>query len=102
MRSCSRDGDCRGGYSCVDIAAENAWGAVVVDQGRSTRVCALPPPPPATGKSEVCAALPPGVEPPEASPIEPVDAGDAGPADAAADANRADANRADANRADAN
>jgi hypothetical protein len=39
MASCEGEGDCRGGYSCLDVgAADNPWGAVVLDGG-SRRVC---------------------------------------------------------------
>jgi hypothetical protein len=44
MRSCSRNGDCRSGYVCVDLAATNPWGALVIDTAGSGRVCTLAPP----------------------------------------------------------
>ncbi len=43
MARCGGDGDCRGGYVCVDMAAENPWGAdVVTSDPGSTKVCVRP------------------------------------------------------------
>jgi hypothetical protein len=58
MLACDGDGDCRNGYACVDMGQRNPWGALVVDQGRGTRVCTLPPPEAPTGQSDVCALSP--------------------------------------------
>jgi hypothetical protein len=44
MRSCSRDGDCRDGYACVDMGDENVWGAEIIEKGKrasKTKVCTL-------------------------------------------------------------
>lgn len=76
MKTCSDDGDCRSGYECVDLSRRNPWGATVVDQRASGKVCALPPPPEPAGDAAVCAP----VAPLSAPPPPPVDAGsDAGP-----------------------
>lgn len=69
MKKCSNDGDCRGGYACVDMARTNPWGATVVDPRARGKVCALPPPPPPVGDSAVCSA---------AEPLPPLPAIDAG------------------------
>lgn len=69
MKTCSRNGDCRSGYECVDLSRRNPWGATVVDPGASGKVCALPPPPEPAGDSAVCAAVPP------LPPVTPLDAG---------------------------
>lgn len=44
MRRCSSQNDCRGGYSCEDLNAnDNAWGAKRLDNSSADgRVCALP------------------------------------------------------------
>jgi hypothetical protein len=54
MFSCSRDSDCRGGYVCVDVAAANPWGAVVIEASGAGRVCALLPPALPEGETGVC------------------------------------------------
>jgi hypothetical protein len=69
MKTCSGNGDCRGGYECVDLSGRNPWGAIVVDPGASGRVCALRPPPEPAGDSAICAAAPP------LPPLPPLDAG---------------------------
>ncbi len=69
MKTCSRNGDCRGGYECVDLSRRNPWGATVVDPGASGKVCALPLPPEPAGNSAVCAAVPP------LPAVTPLDAG---------------------------
>lgn len=43
MKSCSNNGDCRGGYRCMDLGKDNPWGAVVVEKDPSTtKVCIQP------------------------------------------------------------
>ncbi len=43
MARCDGDGDCRGGYICVDMAKENPWGAdVITSDPDTTKVCVLP------------------------------------------------------------
>ncbi|MEZ4372638.1 MAG: hypothetical protein R3B07_17570 [Polyangiaceae bacterium] len=41
MAPCSGDGDCRGGYGCVEVGREgNSYGAVVIEDGKTTaKVC---------------------------------------------------------------
>lgn len=68
MASCESESDCRSGYSCIDVgAADNPWGAIVIDRGPS-RVCIVPysaAPLPEDRSAEVCTgssgehALPP-------------------------------------------
>jgi hypothetical protein len=61
MRACSKDSDCRGGYSCVDFSRPNPWAALVIDSG-SAKVCALAPPPDPIGDTAVCTpSAPPSV-----------------------------------------
>jgi hypothetical protein len=70
MKKCSNNSDCRGAYQCIDMSGPNPWGAAVLDPGARGKVCALPPPLPASGDSAVCStALPPIVAP------APLDAG---------------------------
>jgi hypothetical protein len=74
MKTCKNDGDCRGGYDCVDLSLSNPWAATVVEAGSSGKVCIQPAPPPPTGDPAVCAPSP---SPP---PPAPFDAGnDAAP-----------------------
>jgi hypothetical protein len=59
MRKCKGEDDCRGGYDCVNMAAaDNPWGAMVVERGSvSGRVCAVPYsslPVPASAQTGVC------------------------------------------------
>ncbi len=84
MAPCSGDGDCRGGYSCVEVGSQaNVYGAVVIEHGETTaRVCLANQsvaPPPDAGETAVCRGEKGG------TPPEPL--GDAGTfiADAAAD-----------------
>ncbi len=45
MRTCSKDGDCRTGYACIDMGEENPWGASVLEEGKRasrTKICAVP------------------------------------------------------------
>ncbi|MBX3126983.1 MAG: hypothetical protein KF718_09715 [Polyangiaceae bacterium] len=44
MRNCSSDGDCRGGYRCINInAKDNPWGAKLAEgPGKSGKVCIVP------------------------------------------------------------
>jgi hypothetical protein len=72
MRSCAKGSDCRAGYQCVDMALRNPWGALVVDPGTSSKVCALEPPAEAGGESSVCSLAAPGFSAP------PLDAGPGG------------------------
>jgi hypothetical protein len=67
MRKCSRDSDCREGYVCVDMRQPNAWGALLLENAGSGKVCTLRPPPEPQGVGEVCAprgSLPAPVLPP--------------------------------------
>jgi len=74
MKSCNNDGDCRGGYQCVDLSGPNPWAATVVESGGSRKVCTLPPPPLPEGDPAVCT---PSAPPP---PPAALDAGnDAAP-----------------------
>jgi hypothetical protein len=44
MKRCSGDGDCRSGYSCVDLepgSRDNIWNAAVIDHDRGTKVCTV-------------------------------------------------------------
>jgi hypothetical protein len=58
MRTCEKSKDCRSGYVCVDVAQRNPWGAVVLGQGVSGKVCALQPPLEAEGDVASCSATP--------------------------------------------
>jgi hypothetical protein len=62
MASCRDNGDCRGGYRCMDLGAPNVWGASVVERNPST--------------TKVC------IEPQAATPIDDPEHGDPGRADA--------------------
>lgn len=43
MKRCDGDGDCRGGYVCVDMSKENPWSADVVTSDPPThKVCVYP------------------------------------------------------------
>jgi hypothetical protein len=46
MRSCASDGDCRTGYACIDVGADDdPWGAEVLETGSraaKTKICAVP------------------------------------------------------------
>jgi hypothetical protein len=43
MRRCKSNGDCRSGYECLDMRqAGNPYGAVVLEDGGSGKVCAVP------------------------------------------------------------
>lgn len=64
MKSCEGNGDCRGGYACVDLSQPNPWGALVVDRRASGKVCILPPPLPPSGEAAVCSAQDPVPPPP--------------------------------------
>jgi hypothetical protein len=100
MRSCSSDGDCRSGYSCIDLSDGNPWGAEVVETGSRTRkICTIPasiptdpaePGDPDRRETEVCnppqdASFPPVITLDGEAPSPP-DASDGGPADGAAGA----------------
>lgn len=40
MATCKRSKDCRDGYSCIDMAKDNDWGAAVIQQDPEiTSVC---------------------------------------------------------------
>src|SRR5688572_16889660 len=42
MKTCESEADCRSRYSCLDVgAADNPWGAIVIDRGPS-RICIVP------------------------------------------------------------
>lgn len=63
MRRCSSNEDCRGGYECLDLNADdNPWGAQRIDRGSSDgRVCtlrygAVPSDPADTASSNYCRA----------------------------------------------
>jgi hypothetical protein len=63
MRKCSSDGDCRSGYSCLDLnAPDNPWNSVLVDENQShSKVCtldyaAMPAVENKTSKTEFCTA----------------------------------------------
>jgi hypothetical protein len=68
MLRCSQNSDCRGGYECVDMAEDNPWGALVVDQGRGTRACSLRAPAAPVGDTAICSDV-------ETSLSAPLDAG---------------------------
>jgi hypothetical protein len=43
LRRCKKRGDCRAGYECGDVGEQgNPWGASVVDEEGSGRVCIVP------------------------------------------------------------
>ena len=43
MASCSSNSDCRSGYQCLDVSVENNdWGAVLLDDDESGKVCIVP------------------------------------------------------------
>lgn len=45
MARCKNNGDCRGGYRCIDLGKPNAWGAQVIDESPpTTKVCIEPQP----------------------------------------------------------
>lgn len=63
MRKCSSDGDCRSGYSCLDLnAPNNPWNSVLVDENQShSKVCtldyaAMPAVENKTSKADFCTA----------------------------------------------
>lgn len=91
MRSCGGSGDCRSGYSCVDLAGPDPWGAEVLESpGKNTRVCAIAysgPELPEDRPSEVCINDPAAVPPPPTSTPDASDGGVLGDAsvDAATD-----------------
>jgi len=82
MLSCAKDGDCRSGYVCVDMAQTNPWGALLIDRRGSGKVCTLPPPAAAVGETGVCQSQPAPAERPPVPTLPSLDAG----ADAASDA----------------
>ena len=71
VKLCEGEGDCRGSYNCIDAgAADNPWGAVVIDRG-SSRVCLVPysaAPIPEDRSSEVCSGTDAEFELPTATP----------------------------------
>jgi hypothetical protein len=94
LRNCEGDGDCRGGYSCVDLGKDNPWGAGVVEGAPSnTRVCIVPysgAPLPEEPNTEVCTGTDAGFDAwtpwqPDAASSQADGGADAG-ADAAGDA----------------
>jgi hypothetical protein len=111
MKPCSSNGDCRSGYACVQIndpkhpdQPKNAWGAVVLDPNRGTRICMVPLSSDALNATlkasmsmseDVCRPLPPL----DGSVLPPFDAGrpvtDARSAGDGAPAPRPDAARRD-------
>jgi hypothetical protein len=58
LKRCKSNGDCRGGYTCLDTGAQpNAWGAVVVDndpEGRKVCVAASSEQLPSSGPTDTC------------------------------------------------
>jgi len=43
MATCDDDSDCRGGYTCADLAKpNNPWGAILIDRDRGKRACLVP------------------------------------------------------------
>jgi hypothetical protein len=99
LRSCEGNGDCRGGYSCENLAAKgNPWGAELVEfGGPSGRVCVVPysgAKLPDSPNTEICTGTDAGFDvnpwspPVEAGVDAPNDASDAG--DAESDAGDAD------------
>lgn len=94
MRNCSDDSDCRTGYRCIDLNADNPWGAKVAENGPvNGAVCIVPfsgaplPDPPNT---EVCTGTDAGFDalaplPPDGG-APPVDAASEASADAGVDA----------------
>ncbi len=42
MKSCGSDGDCRGGYVCLD-PRQPPWSAQILDDNQNVRVCIVPP-----------------------------------------------------------
>jgi hypothetical protein len=91
MLSCKRDGDCRSGYFCVDMAQPNPWGARLIDRSGSAKVCSPEPPPNAVGETGVCSSEPAPAHVPPPAPVQR----DAG-SDAAAGSSIADAASGDA------
>jgi hypothetical protein len=89
MRRCDNDGDCRGGYDCVNLNnPDNPWGAKVVEFGSvNGKMCIAPYtglPAPEDSNTEVCTGTDAGfdVVPWEPDTGAPTDAG----TDAASDA----------------
>jgi hypothetical protein len=123
MRSCSSDGDCRGGYACLDLAGPDPWGAEILEkEGRNTKVCALAysgPMTPEDRSSDVCRSEPqppptvtsapepstePSTSPSNMSPSNTSPSVDAGstsgaPLDAGSESTRLDAGQSDASAA---
>lgn len=58
MFRCESDGDCRGGYTCLDTTQQpNAWGAIIVDtdsSGPKICVAASPAQIPQSGNDDLC------------------------------------------------
>lgn len=58
MKRCKNNGDCRGGYTCLDTSHQpNAWGAIVVDhdpEGYKVCVAASSEQLPSAGPTDVC------------------------------------------------
>ncbi|MEO8184415.1 MAG: hypothetical protein ABI895_36870 [Deltaproteobacteria bacterium] len=75
MLSCAKDGDCRSGYVCVDMAQTNPWGALLIDRSGSGKVCTLPPPAAAVGETGVCQSQPAPAERPPVPTLPSLDAG---------------------------
>jgi hypothetical protein len=83
LRNCDTDGDCRSGYSCVNLSAkDNPWGAKVMESGSvNGKVCIVPysgVPIAETPNTEVCTGTDAGFD---VTPWEP----DAGVVDDAGD-----------------
>jgi uncharacterized membrane protein YgcG len=41
MATCKKNGDCRSGYVCEDLAGDNARGALLIDRDRGSRACVV-------------------------------------------------------------
>jgi hypothetical protein len=109
MKRCEDNGDCRGGYACIDMASQpNPWGAYVVDFDPSGTAVCIPPftaSAPSGALSEVCRPYDGGF--PDVGYYEPdvaqADAGDepdASVADEPGSADAADGSLADETASD--
>lgn len=101
LRSCDSNDDCRSGYSCEDMGAENnPWQAKVMEYGNpNSKVCVVPysgAPLPENPNTEVCTGTDAGFD---VTPWVPPDAGadaDDASSDAGTDAADAGTDAADA------
>lgn len=104
MAGCEEDGDCRGGYVCVD-PKQSPWNAVILDTNTNKKVCILP----ASGGATASPSTAPAVCSPFVTDAGTIDAHsvydatipDDASSDAGTDADAADAGVPDAGDAGA-